>query len=255
MVSFVACLAVATACSSGNAGADLVGPGAGDAGAVPPAAPDASLVAPAEAGAPLVDPVVFVHGINGSSADFAVMIDHLVADGWPRERLFAIDYADPAWGCNVDNASTLATFVNAVLTTTGATKVDLVAHSMGNLSSRKFLKDLGGAALVNTYVSLGGMHHGLENACLNPLDVCVWQELCGSKPFLTALNTAPVTPGPAIWVSIYSRDDETVPETSSHLDGAENIELAGLAHAGPDGLLERAEAYVHVKRVLEYPAP
>lgn len=209
--------------------------------------PDASTTLP--------DPVVFVHGINGGSEDFAVMLDRLVADGWPKDRLSAIDYPDPSWGCNVDNANTLKAHVEAFLAKTGAAKIDLVAHSMGSLSSRKFMRDLGGAAVVNTYVTLGGPHHGVPKACLNPLPVCVWNELCGSKPYLTELNTPPLTPGPAIWVSIFSHDDDTVPSDSSPLEGAENIAFDGVDHDGENGLLERPEVYAEVKRVLLYPPP
>ncbi len=210
---------------------------------------------PADAAAALPDPVVFVHGVKGSSADFKVMIDRLVSDGWPRERLVALDFADPQWGCNADNAVTIKTNVDLLRAKTGAARVDLVAHSMGSLSSRRYVRDLGGKDAVATYVTLGGMHHGLDSSCLNPLPVCTWEELCGTKPYLVALNTAPVTPGPAKWVSIFSKTDETVPAASAHLDGAENIELDGIDHSGKSGLLERPEAYAQVKRVLTHPTP
>lgn len=216
-----------------------------DAGSSPDAAPP--LAVP--------DPVVFVHGINGSSANFKVMIDRLVADGWPKERLSAIDFPDPKWGCNTENADTLKAHVAKVLAETGAKKIDLVAHSMGSLSSRRFVRDLGGAAIVSTYVTLGGPHHGVPSSCLNPLPVCVWKELCGSEPYLTALNTPPVTPGPAIWVSIFSHDDGTIPADSSKLDDAENIPFDGVEHDGENGLLQRPEVYAEVKRVLAYPNP
>lgn len=41
-----------------------------------------------------LDPVLFVHGINGSSADFAVMLQRLVDDGWPADHLWAITFPD-----------------------------------------------------------------------------------------------------------------------------------------------------------------
>ena len=97
------------------------------------------------------------------------------------------------------------------------------------------------------------MHHGVRSACLNPLPVCVWQEICGSNPFLTQLNDEPATPGDLFWVSIYSLDDETVAPDSAHLEGAENIEFSGIDHAGPNGLLEVAAVYSEVLRVLRYP--
>lgn len=200
------------------------------------------------------DPVLFVHGINGSSSEFDLLRMRLVADGWPADRLFALDFADPQWGCNVDNADAIAAEVTRIRQATGAARIDLVAHSMGTLSSRHYIKHLGGTEVVNTYVTLGGLHHGNRLSCLNPLDVCVWQELCPTKPFLTALNADPATPGALAWVSIYSADDETVPTSSAHLDGAENIEVRGVGHAGPGGLTEDEGVYREVRRVLEYAA-
>ncbi|MBI4818032.1 MAG: hypothetical protein HY791_17350 [Deltaproteobacteria bacterium] len=198
-------------------------------------------------------PVVFVHGINGSAAEFDVMIDRLVADGWPSDGLFAIQFEDPRWGCNVDNAQTIADEVARVRLATGSDRVDLVAHSMGALSSRHYVKFLGGSNEVNTYVSLGGLHHGNRSACLNPLDVCVWQELCPTHEFISALDADPATPGDLFWVSIFSTDDGTVPVEVSRLDGAENIQVSGVAHAGPGGLTEDLGVYAEVVRVLSYP--
>ncbi|MFO0723937.1 MAG: alpha/beta fold hydrolase [Myxococcota bacterium] len=231
------------------------------------AAPDASADPDASAGldaSPLLDagststitpprPVIFVHGINGSSADFAVMIERLVVDGWPRAWLTAIDFPDPRWGCNLDNASVIQATVDRVLAATGQQRVDIVAHSMGVLSSRYYLKNLGGIDHVDTYVTLGGMHHGVQSACLNPLPVCVWQEICPTHAFLTQLNDAPATPGNLRWVSIYSTDDGTIPVSSSHLDGAENIQVSGPTHSGPGGLTEDVPVYHEVRRVLRYP--
>lgn len=195
-------------------------------------------------------PIIFVHGINGSSQDFAVMIGRLVADGWSAAQLFAIDFADPAWGCNVDNAKAIAALVTQARAQTGAAQVDLIAHSMGNLSSRHYLKNGGGTAFVRSYLSLGAMHHGFFPPCLSPLDVCVWKELCQSGPFLTQLNAPPATPGPTRWASIYGTADETVSNQSSQLAGALNIAVVGVTHAGPQGLQQDPVVYEHVKRLL-----
>lgn len=199
--------------------------------------------------------VLFVHGINGSSAEFATMMNRLVQDGWPRSRLRAIDFPDPRWGCNIDNAAIVQSEVDMLLLTTGASRVDLVAHSMGAMSTRYFIKNLGGTQKVSTYVTLGGMHHGQRSACLNPLPVCVWQEICPTHAYLTQLNDVPATPGPVHWVSIYSLTDGTLDPSTSHLDGAENIEVTGVDHAGANGLTESLLVYPEVKRVLEYPSP
>lgn len=238
--------------SATNTSADDAGTwtDASTSGTAPPS-PAANTTVKDAAASP--DPVLFVHGINGSAADFAVLIDALAAAGWPRDRLFAYTFTDPKFGCNGDNAKTIAGWVATIRAQTGADKIDLVAHSMGGLSSRHFLKHGGGAALVRTYVTLGSMHHGLGTPCLSPLDVCVWKELCENGPFVADLNASPATPGPAKWVSIFSTEDGTVPVASSRLDGAENIELHGIVHSGAGGLMESAVVLDEVKRVLAYP--
>jgi triacylglycerol lipase len=204
----------------------------------------------------LPDPVLFIHGVNPGPDDFALMKQRLVADGWPEERLFAHLFADPRWGCNVDNAATIAGWVDEIQTATGADKIDLVAHSMGSLSSRYFMKNLGGHDRVRTYVTLGGMHHGLASPCLSPAGMqCTWDELCQTREFITALNEEPVTPGPAIWVSFYGEADSTVPNESSFLEGAENESFPGVEHSGADGLLEAEAVYLEVRRVLGYAVP
>ncbi len=200
-------------------------------------------------------PVLLVHGVNGSSADYDVMVDRLIADGWPEDEVFVFDAVDPSWGCNRDNADAIQELVADILETTCHPRIDLVAHSMGTLSTRYFIKNLGGTELVNTYVTLGGMHHGLSSACWAPdfLGVCVWQEICESGDFVDQLNDFPSTPGELNWVSIYGTADDTIPNDSSHLGGAENIVIEGAEHSGANGLLEREDAYLEVLRVLQYP--
>ncbi len=222
-------------------------------------------LAPFDAGLPLVvdagqgvpDPILFVHGINGSAADWNVMIDHLIADGWPPERMMARTFSDPKWGCNTDNAEMVLTWANELMATTHSTRIDLVVHSMGTLSSRRYLKALGGSAVVNTFVSLGGMNHGISSPCLgatsSPVAVCVWKELCQSMPYIAQLNAPPSTPGPAVWVTIAGAADTTVPNASTNLAGAENIVIPGVTHSGTTGLQQSALVYEHVVRVLRYP--
>lgn len=42
--------------------------------------------------------------------------------------------------------------------------MDVVAHSMGSLSSRYYLKNPGGTARVDEWVSIGGPNHGTYTA-------------------------------------------------------------------------------------------
>jgi len=204
-----------------------------------------------------IRPVLFVHGINGTSAAWQTMAGRLEEDGWPPEYLYFFDAQDPSWGCNVDNAEAIKILVSTIMDETGSNRVDIVAHSMGTISSRYFIKNLGGTELVNTCVTLGGMHHGLLTPCLAPdfvrMFVCVWMELCQSGEFIAQLNADPATPGLLHWVSMYGTADETVPNESSHLEGAENIIFEGVEHDGDNGLPEVPEVYEEVRRVLQYP--
>lgn len=189
-----------------------------------------------------VDGIVFVHGINGSANDFSVMLERFKTDGWPEDRLIANSFTDPEWGCNTLNAAQLASWVEE-LRNRGATRIAIVAHSMGGLSSRYFMKSLSGTQQVAVFTTIGTMHHGLRSPCFSPPVVCVWKELCSSGSFIRGLNEAPATPGPTKWTSIFSDTDSTVPSSSSQLDGATNVLVPGLAHAGPDGLLESEQVY------------
>ena len=206
---------------------------------------DAGVSEPPDAGPPPVDGIVFVHGINGSASNWDVMVNRFKADGWPDDRLIANTYADPRWGCNTANATQLAAWVQE-LKSRGATRIAVVAHSMGGLSSRYFLKTLGGTADVAVFTTLGTMHHGLSSPCFSPLPVCVWRELCTSGTFLLDLNAAPATPGPTAWTSIFSDGDDTVPTSSSRLTGATNVLVPGLEHDGADGLQDSEVVYQHV---------
>ena len=199
-------------------------------------------------------PIVFMHGVNGSPSNWDTMIQRLIADGWPAEYLYAVEVADPSWGCNVDNAQVIKQTVERALAETCQPRVDLVAHSMGTLSSRYYVKNLGGHEVINTYLTLGGMHHGLTSSCFAPdfLNVCVWKEICRWGDFVGQLNEDPALPGNCNWVSIYSTADETIPTWSSEVEGAENIVFDGVAHEGVNGLLDVEAVYAEVKRVLLY---
>jgi triacylglycerol lipase len=151
----------------------------------------------------------------------------------------------------VDNAAFLDQAVERLRRDTGEARVDLIAHSMGTLSSRFYLQRLGGHEVVTRYVTLGGLHHGNQWACLNPLPVCVWQELCPTNPVLSDLNGDPDAPGTDIAVSICSTSDETADLETCTSDTMENVQVDGPTHAGPTGLLEDPAVFDLVRGVME----
>lgn len=174
------------------------------------------------------DPVILVHGFIGGYGltPWFVMKDRLVRDGWRRDWIFEIYYKDPVFASNVQNAKELAAFVQYVLQKTGASKVDLVGHSMGGLSSRYYIKFLGGAAYVDDYVSLGTPQHGtgLANIPLLPYLSAGALEMRPGSDFMNKLNSGDETPGSVHYRAIYSYIDELVfPYWTAKLyDGASN---------------------------------
>lgn len=174
------------------------------------------------------DPVIFVHGwvLGYGLTPWDTMKDYLVKNGWPANRLFEIYFTDPIWASNVTNAQELSSFVDWVLKVTGAKKVDLVCHSMGGLSSRYYIKFLGGTSKVDTYVAIGTPQHGTIMA---PLGVIVTLgsagciEMTPGSDFLKKLNSGDETPGYVKYWSFGSKTDELVqPYTTIALSGATN---------------------------------
>ena len=80
------------------------------------------------------DPILFVHGYGGSSANWDTMRSRFLADGWKDYELYAYNYSFIS--SNATSAAEIRDQVDKILRTTGATKVDIIAHSMGSISSR-----------------------------------------------------------------------------------------------------------------------
>ncbi|MET7569359.1 triacylglycerol lipase [Streptomyces sp. NPDC005492] len=175
------------------------------------------------------DPIVFVHGLSSSSSTWNDWVADFKADGYTSSELFAWSYD---WTqSNVTTASQLATEVKSVLAQTGASKVDIVGHSMGSLSSRYFLKNLSGTSYVDHFVSVAGVNHGTSIASL-----CGWlytscKEMQTGSSFLTALNSGDETPGGVAYAAYWSDCDAAIdPDTSAELSGATNVDVGCIAH-------------------------
>jgi triacylglycerol lipase len=175
----------------------------------------------------LHDPIIFVHGFQSSGAIWGTMIGWFVSDGWPASQLYVMNYDDSQ--SNVTTAGQLETTVENVLASTGAAKVDIVTHSMGALSSRYFLKNLGGDSETDGWVSLAGPNHGTTIANFCGVASCV--EMRPGSTFLTELNSGDETPGTPHYATWWSACDlATSPRQSVILAGATNTETACLQH-------------------------
>ena len=110
------------------------------------------------------DPILFVHGWSESSSLWSTMIKNFEKDGYPKSYLSNYSYNTST--SNKTLAETeVKSRVEALKKATGASKVDIIAHSMGSLNSRWYIKFVsGGEANVDDWVSLGGPNHGTDTA-------------------------------------------------------------------------------------------
>ena len=211
-------------------------------GAPPPGANDWSCVPSAAH----PDPVVLVHGLLANMTENWQTISALLADN--GYCVYAFTYGtDPGAGFPLDqigglqpmeqSAQVLAGFIDRVLASSGAAKVDVVGHSEGATMPYYYLKTMGGAAKVARYVGLAPVFHGTTLAGIGSLAQLTagvfpgaaqavsrfcgsCQEFLAGSAFLAALDAGgPAVPGVA-FTDIVTRYDEAVtPFTSGLLTG------------------------------------
>ncbi|HEX2393229.1 MAG TPA: lipase, partial [Solirubrobacterales bacterium] len=109
------------------------------------------------------DPILFVHGWSESASLWNTMISRFEKDGYSKSYLSAYSY-NTSQSNKVDAEKEVKSHVESLLKTTGATKVDIISHSMGSLNTRWYVKFDGGEPKVDDWVSLGGPNHGTETA-------------------------------------------------------------------------------------------
>lgn len=173
------------------------------------------------------DPILFVHGFSGNSTNWDIMRSRFIADGWEADRLFAYTFSSTSSNATV--AQDVANRVAQIKAATGASKVDIITHSMGGLSTRYYLKNLGGTAHVDEWVSIGGPNHGTTWAYACFLTPCF--EMRPGSSFLNALNAGDETPGGVRYGTFWSPCDEVInPDTSTILSGATNTQTLCIGH-------------------------
>ena len=198
-------------------------------------------------------PIVFVHGNGDTAALWHTTIWRFESNGWPRERLHAIDLPYPTARDEDDKpqagrSSTgehmqfLAAEVQRVRVATGAEKVVLIGSSRGGNAIRNFIANGGGAKVVSHAILAGTPNHGVWN---NP-KYQPGSEFNGASPFLTALNNqggagTEITSG-VKWMTLRSDTNDKYAQPTLNgapsnvtyegpaLKGAENVVLPGRDH-------------------------
>jgi triacylglycerol lipase len=119
----------------------------------------------------------------------------------------------------------LARRIEEICAATGAGKVVILAHSMGGLAARAYLRKHG-AARVATLITLGTPHHGTALARMGAGENA--SQMVPGSAWLRLLNRHPIV---IPVVSVFSHQDNIVsPRDSAALAGAKRVELYGVGH-------------------------
>lgn len=174
-------------------------------------------------------PVLLVPGWLDTARDLAAMRIRLLGAGWPGELVATLTFDEPT-GSNRIHAVELAEAVDTLLARSGAEEVDIVAHSMGGLATRWYLRTHPDAP-VRRVAFLGSPHRGTLAAHL------AWgegrQEMMPDSPFLDTLNAEAPAPLGVEAVTVRTAvDTHIVPGESATLPGVVDHELCCPTHPG-----------------------
>jgi len=173
-------------------------------------------------------PVLLVHGYGCNSGYWSFLL--------PRLDRNSISHAsidlEPVGGAIDDYIPALQDAVEDLCAATGAPQVAIVAHSMGGLVARAWMR-AHGSARVARIVTLGTPHHGTSLANFGPgANAAQMRRSKGeASDWLRTLAESEDAGRRALVTSIFSHHDNIVaPQTSSVLEGARNIALGGVGH-------------------------
>jgi triacylglycerol esterase/lipase EstA (alpha/beta hydrolase family) len=177
-------------------------------------------------------PVLLIHGYGCNSGYWRWMSLEL------REAHithYALDM-EPVFGSIDGYAPLVDAAVRRVLEETGQKKIVIVAHSMGGLAARTYLRDHG-TTHVAKVITLGTPHHGTAIANFGIGINCGEMNWLGryeegrSSEWLQKLAATEEADALSVIVSIYSHHDNIIsPQSSAHLEGARNIAFSGIGH-------------------------
>ena len=179
-------------------------------------------------------PIVFIHGNGDTAALWITTIWRFESNGWPRDRLYAVDFRyptarrvedvpQPGTTSVAEEVSQLAEDIAAIRNRTGANKVILIAQSRGGLVARLFVKN-GGADQVEAMILCGAVNHGV----LDSPTILVGSEFNANSAFLRSLNAgaSEVVPGVRT-LTIRSTDMDKFAQPDGRAIGLAQVKGAG----------------------------
>lgn len=167
----------------------------------------------------------FELGCVTERTDWDAWRDALVARGLPPEHVRVAFY--DTCRSNLDTAAMIGRTVDELLAASGADKVNLIAHSMGALSSRWCVQFGGCRGKVAQVVTLAGANHGTVWAAACPLQF--WSQSCADlqpgSPMIQQLGGVALPPEVRYETWVSPCELVIVPRESTFLVGAVNHDL------------------------------
>ena len=169
-------------------------------------------------------PVLLVHGYACNSGYWRPMSKLLTGAGISH---YGIDLEPPGAGID-DFVPQVHAAVERLCAATGSTQVIVLAHSMGGLVARAYLRRHG-AARIARVITLGTPHHGTVLAGFGPGSNAV--QMRRDSAWLAALAAGEANLQRKLFSSIYSVHDNIIaPQNSSDLPGARNVVFGAIGH-------------------------
>lgn len=192
-------------------------------------------------------PIVFVHGNGDSAALWQTTVWRFESNGWPRERLHAInlpyplsrdDDTKPQAGrtSTAEHMAFLRSEVDKVLQATGASQVVLMGNSRGGNAIRNYIQNGGGERRVSHAILGGTPNHGIWAVHIDGLPDN--SEYAGHGAFLQGLNrlknaAGDEVTGPVKWLTIRSDKNDKYAQPDGLWVGKRGV-ATGVTHATPE---------------------
>lgn len=199
---------------------------------------------------PATLPVLLIHGYVCNSGQWQTLSQCLIKN---QITHYAVDL-EPVLGSIDCFAPIIHRAVNQLRRETESNKILIVAHSMGGLAVRAYLRDYGKAHIAKV-ITLGTPHHGTVLAKFGKGKNSQQMRRNDSRSqsstndWLQQLANEEDHANYELIVSLYSHHDNIIaPQTSSHLVGARNISFHGIGHVA---LLFDANIQDHVIQEIQ----
>lgn len=171
------------------------------------------------------NPVLLVHGFNGTPAIFRGMSDYLAKSGW-----FVYDLTlTPSNGeLGIEQlAQQVANYI--AKTFTAEQPLDLIGFSMGGIVSRYYVQRLGGIDRVQRLLTISSPHHGTWTAYALGRPGCI--QMRPDSTFLQELNQDVAMLEQLNFTSIWTPFDlMIVPANSSKMPVGREVQVPVLYH-------------------------